>query len=341
MFKSLLNQYCQKARVSLPVYSTKPVQTLEGTPSYTCNVKLFNGASFESQGAFSNKKSAEQNAAEHALVALGQVAGPGVQNTGSNATETSCCNAPESIPTEETSSSSKNTVINSNNTVTIGSTSGGISMSPVQTFGQLIKQTILPKLSAAKNVLNERAQKLHLTLPSYQTVADSHSLGFTSRVTFNGVTYCSNGSFGVKKEAEKSAAQEALKVLLKQDDMESCRNATSVMESRRQECYDLEENKKNIVPNVACMAQENSGIVMPDNQEVQIIQSFSSCDMPGPSSSGSYASAEMPTTPTGAQIASETVSPPSPVSFKNLLQEYMQQRGIITGPKYETTMAGL
>lgn len=336
IFKSLLNQYCQKSRVSLPVYSTKPVQTIPGTPSYVCEVKLFNGASFESQGTFTNKKSAEQNAAEHALVALGQIAGSGVQNNSNSVTET--CSVSESIQTAEMCSSTNNTAINSNDTVTIATPSGEMSLSPAQTVGQPAEQAIFPKLSIAKNILNERAQKLHVPLPSYQTVADSQGAGFISRVTFNGVTYCSNGSFRVKKEAEKSAAQEALKALLLQDGEQGCGKVTSVVESKRPEYCDLEQNK-NTEPNVSCATQKNVGIakVTPCNQEIKYIHGSSSSDMylPGPSSSGFCASAEMPSTPAG------TVNQPTPVSFKNLLQEYMQQRGIITGPKYETSLAGL
>jgi hypothetical protein len=48
----------------------------------------------------------------------------------------------------------------------------------------------------------------------------------------------------------------------------------------------------------------------------------------------------MPFTPMEDDIKNDPVNQPSQVSFKNLLQEYMQQRGIITFPKYETTLTG-
>ena len=237
-------------------------------------------------------------------------------------------------------SSSENPLVNSKNNLTIASSPGRVSISPVQMVGQQ-RQMTFPTFATAKNMLNERAQKLRISLPSYQTAADIHSGGFVSRVTFNGVTYCSNGGFRLKKEAEKSAALEALKVLLQQGG----NNATSGgVESKQQEFSNLEGNNKNVVTNIAHTTQKNyiSKIISEstDNQDVQMNIQNIMPDAPGPSSAGLHSLAKMPTTPTGPQMASEAVSQPSPVSFKNLLQEYMQQRGI-TGPKYKTCMTGV
>lgn len=273
-FKSQLNEHCQKSRLPIPKYSTKPLSNiLSHTPQFKSSVQLHDGQVFESQGSFGNKKGAEQSAAEEALkhikqpsTSLAKTPTTSVTSSLTQDENTEKC----SIEKEKEQIEATTSMSPDSSTVpsTVEKKENAISSS----------NTNIPPLALSKNLLNERAQKLHLAPPSYNSFIEKGS--YCSIVTFNNESYRSIGFHSQKKEAEKSAAQVALLAL---------------------EGNSQTPQKPAVVPDPSVNQSEPGNTVT---------------------------------------LGCEKSGTPQVMSFKNVLQEYMQQRRSGENPKYSTVSLG-
>lgn len=219
-YKSLLQIHCQKAKVQLPQYScTQRVQSCN--PVFVANLTVL-GRTFTSEAEFSSKKQAEKNAAKVALRELGlldtgegantgepnasqddQKQPPLTTNDGSDGPNPNCVSTPAAAePREDTHPPAPMS-------------------SPIPSVAE-VAGTLLPvtstPVSTAKNVsvsfknlLQERAQKMGLALPKYETTLEGP--GFVCTVTFNGQQFKSEGISSNKKLAQQNAASVAIKQL--------------------------------------------------------------------------------------------------------------------------------
>ena len=217
-YKSLLQIYCQKAKVQLPQYSC--AQRVQGcSPVFVANLTVL-GRTFTSETEFSNKKQAEKNAAKVALRELGlldtgepnasqddQKQPPLATNDGSDgqtsnpvlasaAVESQEDTQPEPMPSPEVCKTG---------------------LAKAEVVGTLLPVTSTPVSTAKnaslsfKNVLQESAQKMGLALPKYETTLEGS--GFVCTVTFNGQQFKSEGISSNKKQAQQNAASVAIKQL--------------------------------------------------------------------------------------------------------------------------------
>lgn len=282
-FKSTLNQYCQKFRVSLPKYSTKQTKSSKGIPIFTCSLQIHDGGVFESQGIHGSKKSAEQSTAEQALRHLLRPPTKDIDAPSSTSSETSVIKREvEKLP--DTKVKMKDIKINLQiSDCQVMSPDSSSSATPQTTTQQKpnnkLKTTGLPPLTAAKSLLNEHALRHHLTMPAYETSVE-HG-GFVCTVSYNNVKYKSKGVCRVKKEAERSAALEAVLALQIHNNVKQSSSSVSQSPSTPQSNTRVSSSKS---------------------------------------------------TPDGGT--------PPVLSFKNLLQEYTQQRRRGENPKYETQVMG-
>ena len=231
-YKSLLQIHCQKAKVQLPQYSCS--QRLQGcSPVFVATLTVL-GRTFTSDAEFSSKKQAEKNAAKVALRELGlldtgqgadtgepnasqddQKQLPLATNDGSDGPNSNSVSIPAAAkPREDTHP----TAPMSSPEVSKTGLAQVPPISPVaEVAGTLLPVTSTPVSTAKnvsvsfKNLLQERAQKMGLALPKYETTLDGP--GFVCTVTFNGQQFKSEGISSNKKLAQQNAASVAIKQL--------------------------------------------------------------------------------------------------------------------------------
>lgn len=225
-FKGLLQIHCQKVRVALPQYSCTQSMK-DGRAVFLANVTVL-GQSFISEAEFSNKKQAEKSAAKVALLELGILttdelklipSGDPAQKVGQTCTERN----PVSLTTAAAKSREGEppaSVCSPEEHEKGSAKDPGLASPEVQTSSPPhISQTpTLRKNSNSvsfKNLLQERAHKMGLALPQYETTKGVK--GFVCTVTFNGKSFKSDGFSPGKKLAEQNAASLALQVLAKEE----------------------------------------------------------------------------------------------------------------------------
>lgn len=226
-FKGLLQMHCQKAKVELPKYSC--TQKMQGhIPVFSANLVVL-GQNFTSEGEFSTKKQAEKSAAKVALREL-KILGEDFHLKSCTALSQT---VDEGFPSCEVDQSC--TDINSGSTTAVGEIHKDmqVSTSPekcekasipeTHMSSPEIQKTLFPSNNVTpvsrkgngvvsfKNVLQERAQKMGLALPQYETVQEGG--GFVCTVTFNGQCFKSEGCSTSKKVAQQNAAAIAFKTL--------------------------------------------------------------------------------------------------------------------------------
>ena len=185
-FKNLLQEYCQKTKtMKLPRYSSSVSR--EGNRSLFRATVTIMGQDFESEGCFSTKKAAEQNAAKAALQRLALLPSP--ENKTSPETK---------IQAQESNTRASRIP---GPTVEDGSPVKSIPSAPVTELS-------VASSVSYKNLLQERAQTLGVGLPVYDTRASDKK--FVSVVTFNGQSFQGSYDNRAKKQAEQSAASVAL-----------------------------------------------------------------------------------------------------------------------------------
>lgn len=231
-YKSLLQIHCQKAKVQLPQYSC--IQRMQGcSPIFVANLTVL-GRTFTSEAEFSSKKQAEKNAAKIALRELGLLdTGHGADTGKPNASQDD-----EKQPPLATNDGSDGPNSNSVSTSAAAEPQEDIHppapmsspevcktglaqvppISPVaEVAGTLLPVTSTPVSTAKnasvsfKNLLQERAQKMGLALPKYETTLEGP--GFVCTVTFNGQQFKSEGISSNKKLAQQNAASVAIQQL--------------------------------------------------------------------------------------------------------------------------------
>lgn len=213
-YKGLLQIHCQKAKVVLPSYSC--TQRMQGcSPVFLANLSVF-GQNFNSEAEFSSKKQAEQNAAKVALRELGLLVSdePNLQQADNKqpllAADGACdsqgqfCAASNPVSTSRTGESLEDRQPTSTSPAEAGEESvPRVAQSPAPTASKV-------SLSF-KNVLQEKAQKMGVALPQYETTTEGP--GFVCTMTFNGQQFKSEGISSNKKQAQQSAASVAIKLL--------------------------------------------------------------------------------------------------------------------------------
>ena len=223
-FKGLLQIHCQRAKVALPKYSC--TQSMKNNcMAFIANLNVL-GQTFTSETEFSSKKQAERNAAKVALLNLG------ILTADNGKLNLSGDSAPKEAADGECDGQMVGQACEDGIPVLTGMPSASVSSlegckkgsdqdpqssSPeVQRSSTPINsQTPVPTKTnnpvSFKNILQERAQKLGIPLPQYETT--ERSLGFVSTVTFDGLCFKSQGFSLSKKMAEQNAASIAIKVL--------------------------------------------------------------------------------------------------------------------------------
>ena len=236
-FKSLLQHHCQRARQKLPKYSC--TERRKGiSPVYVANLSVL-GRNFTSEAEFSTKKKAEQSAAKVALLELGILDAEKKLNlSGSPApmhasygaysgreVGQSCGEespvikvAAEESPLKGASPASTSSAKDSNQDAQISSPEVQRALSPPN------DQSSVPAPVSFKSVLSERAQKMGLALPQYETTREGS--GFVCIVTFNGQSFKSEGSLHTKKLAQQNAASVVVNAL--NLEQETCEESVKV-----------------------------------------------------------------------------------------------------------------
>ena len=219
-YKSLLQIHCQKAKVQLPQYScTQRVQSCN--PVFVANLTVL-GRTFTSEAEFSSKKQAEKNAAKVALRELGLLdTGEGANTGEPNASQDDQKQPP--LATNDGSDGPNPECVSTSaaaepreDTQPPAPMSSPIP-SVAEVAGTLLPVTSTPVSTAKnvsvsfKNLLQERAQKMGLALPKYETTLEGP--GFVCTVTFNGQQFKSEGISSNKKLAQQNAASVAIKQL--------------------------------------------------------------------------------------------------------------------------------
>lgn len=224
-YKGLLQIHCQKAKVELPQYSC--AQRMQSySPVFFANVTVL-GRHFTSEAEFSSKKQAEKNAAKVALRELGLL------DTG----EPNALQDDHKQPPLATNDASDGPNLNPVSTTAAAESqedtqpasmpspevckTGSAQVPPISPVAKVVG-TLLPITSTPvptaknvslsfKNVLQERAQKMGLALPQYETTIEGS--GFVCTVTFDGQQFKSEGISSNKKLAQQNAASVAIKQL--------------------------------------------------------------------------------------------------------------------------------
>lgn len=226
-YKGVLQIHCQKGKVELPHYSC--TQRMQGySPVFLANLTVL-GRNFTSEAEFSSKKQAEQNAAKVALRELGllDTGKPKVQDDhkqqllpANDETDGQGQSSPnlDSVATSAVAADSQEVTLTSSPEVCKAVSAQDTS--PAEVVGTfLLPAPVTPSPVPAarnvplsfKNVLQERAQKMGLALPQYETTPEGS--GFVCTVTFNGQHFKSEGISSNKKLAQQSAASVAVKQL--------------------------------------------------------------------------------------------------------------------------------
>lgn len=225
-YKSLLQIHCQKSKVQLPQYSC--TQRVQGcSPVFVASLTVL-GRTFTSEAEFSSKKQAEKNAAKVALRELGLL-DTGEPNTSQNyqkqrsLTTNNGSDGPDSnfVSTSSAAEPQQDThppaPMSSPDVCKTGLAQVPPISSVAEVAGTLLPVTSTPVSTAKnvsvsfKNLLQERAQKMGLALPKYETTLEG--LGFVCTVTFNGQQFKSEEISSNKKLAQQNAASVAIKQL--------------------------------------------------------------------------------------------------------------------------------
>ena len=217
-YKSLLQIHCQKAKVQLPHYSC--VQRVQGSsPVFVANLTVL-GRTFTSEAEFSNKKQAEKNAAKVALhelglLDIGEPTAPQDDQKQPLLASNDWSDGPNSNPLSAAVAAESQ---EDTEPLPPPDLAQVPPVSPVpEVVGTLLPVTSTPVTTARnvslsfKNVLQERAQKMGLALPKYETTLEG--TGFVCTVTFDAQQFKSEGVSSNKKLAQQNAASVAIKQL--------------------------------------------------------------------------------------------------------------------------------
>ncbi|KAL6223238.1 hypothetical protein ACLB2K_006626 [Fragaria x ananassa] len=195
MFKSKLQEVCQKKAWALPEYSTTK-EGLDHDPRFAASV-LVNGLTFHTPQSFRSSKLAQNDAArlafEHFSAAPLHVSRP----------------APSSFPQPSLIAGLPVGSQISDNTTVIGSQNSGSSLS-------VDGDNYSKDVQHHKNQLQYYAQKRNLNLPGYSCEREGppHAARFKCTVTIDGQTYQGQEFLPTVKDAERAAAKVALISLL-------------------------------------------------------------------------------------------------------------------------------
>lgn len=212
--KQILNEYCQREKLSPPSYTATAQQTTGPGVSYTCTLDV-KGKHFESKQGEKTKKLAELVVAKMAVEALNIGGG----NSSDASTEP-----------KEAKKSKPNGDVNDDVMVTsdekqppIGSKKGNdnkpvvkepswISIEKVEDIYKHLSDEVLAQ--EFKSFLHCKAQEEKKPYPVF-TVTDVKEplAGFTCKVSYDGKVYDSLGLMNSKKQAEQSAAEVCLRTL--------------------------------------------------------------------------------------------------------------------------------
>lgn len=180
------------------------------------------GRTFTSEAEFSSKKQAEKNAAKVALRELGLLdTGEGANTGEPNASQDNQKQPPLATNDGSDGPNPKCVSISAAAEPREDTQPPAPMSSPIPSVAE-VAGTLLPvtstPVSTAKNVsvsfknlLQERAQKMGLALPKYETTLEGP--GFVCTVTFNGQQFKSEGISSNKKLAQQNAASVAIKQL--------------------------------------------------------------------------------------------------------------------------------
>ncbi|XP_078375877.1 uncharacterized protein LOC144659327 isoform X2 [Oculina patagonica] len=223
-YKGLLQIHCQKAKVELPHYSC--THRMQGnSPVFVANLTVL-GRNFTSEAEFSSKKQAEKNAAKVALRELGllDTGEPKVQDdheqpllATSDGTDGQAPSNPDPVAAAAVVAAESQEVTPSPEVCKTGSAQDPV-ISHAEDVGSFLPSTPVTSTPASaarnvplsfKNILQERAQKMGLALPQYETTPEGS--GFVCTVTFNGQHFKSEGISSNKKIAQQNAASLAIK----------------------------------------------------------------------------------------------------------------------------------
>lgn len=223
-FKSRLNEFCQKFRLSIPSYDTEKVENGKGF----ITTVVFNNKVYKSNGPQTTKKQAEQNAAQVVLHMLNQCPPPApsfndyieqcrqLTSSQNKTTESS-----SSVTSTATVSTTTNATVEQISTAAVPNISTpSVQHSSIPTVQKISAPVSAPSepLAAAKptmftshkNKLQEYCQKSRLDMPVYSSNRENGV--FTCTVKVAGSAYTSSGC-NTKKGSEQTAANVALKAL--------------------------------------------------------------------------------------------------------------------------------
>ncbi|XP_068741203.1 uncharacterized protein [Montipora capricornis] len=220
-FKGLLQIHCQRTKVALPQYTC--VQRMKNNRAVFIANLTVSGQNFTSEAEFSSKKQAEKNAAKVALFKLG-IFPADISNSSSDPSQ--CTSESELGEHKEGHACTEVSFVTAEQSHKDGSM---VSASLQEGQGKqqcpsseverpLLSSVISNPVSiknnaplSYKNVLQERAQKMGLPLPHYETTKGNG--GFVCAVLFNGQSFKSDKVSPNKKMAEQNAASVAIKTL--------------------------------------------------------------------------------------------------------------------------------
>lgn len=228
-FKGLLQSHCQKAKVGLPQYTC--IQSSRNNRAFfNARVTVMENE-FSSEAEFSSKKQAEKNAAKVALFQLGILSTAKLNNYSS-------CGPANITPGSESDElyEQKEGQVFSGSSSVLGERpekshkedfsvpvcpsegQGTLKVSTPEAERPLLSSITSNQVSGKsnaplsyKNILQEKAQKMGLALPHYETTREAD--GFVCTVIFNGQSFKSDRCSPNKKMAQQNAASRAIQVL--------------------------------------------------------------------------------------------------------------------------------
>ncbi|XP_047939121.1 uncharacterized protein LOC125186728 isoform X2 [Salvia hispanica] len=215
VFKSQLQEYCQKIRLTMPVY-----ESIKEGPSHVPVFKstvVVNNARYVSLPGCYNRKAAEQSAAEVAILALAksnnsssEISQPVME---ASQIDVGCSVRIATGTTYTPPAPTTQEEIDRGRTLSR-------KMKVKGTNQESHKKNKPPSVSSCygfKSQLLEYCQKTGLTMPAYETIKEgpSHEPVFKSTVVVNNARYVSLPGFYNRKAAEQSAAEVALLALAK------------------------------------------------------------------------------------------------------------------------------
>lgn len=217
-YKSRLNEFCQKFRLSIPSYDTEKVENGKGF----LTTVVFNKKVYQSDGPQPTKKQSEQNAAQVVLHMLNQCPppAPSYQDYMEQCRKLS---TGQDQPSESTATEASTTAVTTTiNAAVVQPISTSTALNPsvptdqnnsASTASEILNaDSVKPTTSftSHKNKLQEYCQKSKIELPVYFCHRENGV--FTCTVHVAGRSYSSNGC-NTKKGSEQTAANVALKAL--------------------------------------------------------------------------------------------------------------------------------